>query len=83
MYSDNALSKILKSWTAEFKPPDNGKEKLLLQASAFEKKRRHFSLLIPRTQFNEYPLQITNEWSQPLFSFFFAQSMHASLQARL
>lgn len=83
MYSDNSLGKILKSWTSEYKPPDNGREKLLLQASAVEKKRRHFSFLIPRTQFNEYPLHSTNEWSQPLFSFFFAQSMHASVQARL
>lgn len=83
MYSDNALGKILKNWAAEIKPPMDGRSQLLAQASVVQKKKFSLSFLIPRSQFNDYPLHTTNEWSQSLTSFFFAQSIHASVQARL
>jgi hypothetical protein len=83
MYSDNTLGRSLKNWVAEYKPPDDGRSKLLSQAAEVQKKKHDFRFLIPRTQFNEFPVHSTNEWSQSLFSFFFAQSIHASIQARL
>jgi len=82
MNSDKALGKILKSWAAEYKPPVNGRLQLLSQASV-QKKNRNLSFLIPRSQFNDYPVHTNNEWSQSLFCFLFAQSIHASVQARL
>jgi hypothetical protein len=83
MFSDNSLGKILKNWAAEYKLPEDGRSQLLLQAAEVQKKKRALSFLIPRPQYNDYPLHSTNEWSQSLFSFFFAQSIHASVQARL
>lgn len=82
MYSDNGFHKILKNWAAEQKPPDDGRAQLLSQAAMVQKNRFDLSFLIPRPQFNDYPVHSNNEWSQSLFSFFFAQSIHASVQAR-
>jgi hypothetical protein len=83
MYSDNGLRRILKNWAAEHQPPADSRANLLSQAAVVQRKRYDLSFLIPRPQFNEYPMHGTNEWSQSLFSFFFAQSIHASFQARL
>jgi hypothetical protein len=83
MYSENGFRKILKNWAAEYQPPDDGRAKLLSQAAVVQKRKRDLSFLIPRTQFNDYPIHSPNEWSQSLFSFFFAQSLHASVQGRL
>jgi hypothetical protein len=82
-YSDNAIGKILKNWAAEHKTPANGRAQLLFKAAISQQKKYDLSFLIPRPQFNDYPVHSTNEWSQSLCSWFFAQSMHASVQARL
>jgi hypothetical protein len=82
-YSDNAFGKILKNWAAEHKPPANGRAQLLSEAAIVHPRKLDLSFLIPRPQFNDYPIHTTNEWSQSLSSWFFAQSIHASVQARL
>jgi hypothetical protein len=83
MYSDNGLAKILKNWAIEHKPPANGRAQLLSQAAIIQHRKHDFSFLIPRPQFNDYPIHSNNEWSQSLCSWFFAQSIHASVQTRL
>jgi hypothetical protein len=83
MYSDNALGRILKNWVAEHQPPNDGRARLLAQAAVVQRKKRDWPFIIPRPQFNDYPLHSNNEWSQSLCSWFFAQSMNASVQARL
>jgi hypothetical protein len=83
MYSDNGLAKILKNWASGQKPPANGRARLLSQAAVGQHKAHDSSFLIPRPQFNDYPIHSTNEWSNSLYSWFFAQSIHASVQARL
>lgn len=82
-YSDNALGKILKNWATEQQPPANGRAQLLSQAAIVQHMKYNLSFLIPRPQFNEYPIHSTNEWSQSLWSWFFAQSMRSGVQARL
>jgi hypothetical protein len=82
-YSDNSLGKILKNWASESKPPVNGRAQLLTQAAIVQRRKYDLSFLIPRPQFNDYPIHTTNEWSQSLCSWFFAQSIHMSVQARL
>ncbi len=82
-YSDNAIAKILKKWATDHQPPANGRAQLLSQAANVQHRKRDSSFLIPRPQFNEYPIHSTNEWSNSLCSWFFAQSIHASVQARL
>jgi hypothetical protein len=82
-YSDNAFGKILKNWASEHKPPANGRAQLLSKAAIIQPRKHDLSFLIPRPQFNDYPIHSTNEWSQSLCSWFFAQSIHASVQARL
>jgi hypothetical protein len=81
-YSDNGLKRVLKNWAAEKEPPRDGRASLLSQASVIQRRKFFFTLLIPRIQFNEYPVHNSDEWSQSLFPLFFAQSIHAGFQAR-
>jgi hypothetical protein len=81
-YSDKALGRILKNWAAEHQPPADGRAQLLSQAAVVQRKKFGLTFIIPRPQFNDYPMHSTGEWSQTLFSYFFAQSIHANLQAR-
>jgi hypothetical protein len=84
-YSDNAFGKILKNWAAEHKPPANGRARLLLKAAHVPRRTFYLSALIPRTQFNDYPIHITNanEWTSIQFTWFFEQSFNAGFQARV
>jgi hypothetical protein len=82
-YSDNAFGKILKNWAAEHNPPANGRAQLLSHAAIVQQRKHDLSFLIPRPQFTDYPLHSTNEWSQSLWTWFFAQSIHTGVQARL
>ncbi len=81
-YSDNGLARILKNWVAEKQPPADGRARLLAQAVKEQRKRYDLCALIPRNQFNDYPIQYNNEWSQTIFSWFFAQSINAGVRAR-
>jgi hypothetical protein len=81
-YSDNGLKRVLKNWAAEKEPPRNGRAELISQAAIIQRRKFFFPLLIPRIQFNELPVHNTNEWSQSLLPFFFAQSIHAGFLAR-
>ncbi len=83
MYTDSGFSKILKFWAAEQQPPEDGRAQLLSRAAMARPRKFDLSFLIPRPQFNDYPIHSTNEWSQSLCSWFFAQSIHASVQARV
>ncbi len=83
MVSDNGLGKILKNWAAGYKPPTKGRSELLARAAVIQKKKRDLSFLIPRPQFNDYPIHSANEWSQSLFPYFFAQSLNVSVPAHL
>jgi phage protein D len=74
-YSDNAFGKILKNWAAEHNPPANGRAQLLSHAAIVQQRKHDLSFLIP--------LHSTNEWSQSLWTWFFAQSIHTGVQARL
>jgi hypothetical protein len=84
-YSDTVLSKILKNWVAQRQPPVNGRLKLLESAASFPRRRFRLSALIPRTQFNDYPIHTTNanEWTTVQFTWFFEQSFNAGFQARV
>ena len=82
-YSDTVFGRILKNWAAQHQPPDDGRIKLLSKASQVHRRTYNLSALIPRPQFNDYPIHSTNEWSQSLCSWFFAQSIHASVQPRV
>ncbi len=64
-YSDTVFSKILKNWAALHQPPTNGRSQLLARAASFPRRRFRLSALIPRTQFNDYPIHTTNanEWT--------------------
>jgi hypothetical protein len=81
-YSDNGLKWVLKKWAAKEEPPTDGRARLLSEAATIQRRKFFFPLIIPRVQFNEYPVRNTGEWSQSLFPLFFAQSIHAGFQAR-
>jgi hypothetical protein len=81
--ADNFIGNILKNWVASHKPPVNGRVQLLEKAAEIKRNRYNLCALIPRLQFNDYPIQNTNDGPQPLSSWFFAQSVHASVQSRV
>jgi hypothetical protein len=81
MYSDNAFGKLLKNWVAEHKLPENGRARLLSQASIAQQKKADRSI-ITKPQFGYYRYNGPNEWSQTLYTWFFSQSIHAGIYAR-
>jgi hypothetical protein len=85
MYSDNALGKILKNWSAQYRPPANSRSRLLSKAAYTPRRRFNLSALIPRTQYNDYPIHTTNanEWTPMQLTWFFEQSFNAGFQARV
>jgi hypothetical protein len=82
---DSTLSRILKNWVSKHQPPAHGRASLLLKASATPRKRYNFSALIPRTQFNDYPMHSgnANEWAPTKFTWLFEQSFQSCIQARV
>jgi len=82
---DTALSRVLKNWVARYQPPAYGRARLLLQAAYTPHKRHNFSALIPRTEFNDYPIpgSNANEWAPAMFTWFFEQSFQTGIQARV
>ena len=84
-YSDTAFSRILKNWVAQHQPPLDGRLRLLSRAAYVLPKKFSLSALIPRTQFNDYPIHSTNanEGTPTQFTWFFEQSFNAGFQARV
>ena len=84
-YSDTAFARILKNWAAQHQPPANGRSQLLEAAASLPRRKFRLSALIPRTQFNDYPIHSTNanEWTPVQFTWFFEQSFNAGFQARV
>jgi hypothetical protein len=82
IHSDRMLGRILKNWVAQYQPPANGRLELLARAENTPRRKHNFTIIIPRTQFNDYPIHSTNEWSQSLCSWFFAQSIHEGIRTR-
>lgn len=82
---DIILGRILKNWVARHEPPVYGRARLLLLAAYTPRKKRSFSALIPRNEFNDYPMHggNANEWSPAVFTWFFEQSFHSCIQARV
>jgi hypothetical protein len=80
---DNFIGNILKNWVASHKPPVNGRAQLLEKAAEIKRDRYNLCALIPRLQYDDYPIQSTNVGPQPLSSWFFAQSIHVSVQSRV
>jgi hypothetical protein len=83
--SDTALRRILKNWVAQHQPPSDGRSKLLSKAAYVPRRKFSLSAIIPRTQFNDYPIHSTNanEWTPIQFTWFFEQSFNAGFQVRV
>ena len=83
--ADTVLSRILKNWVAQYQPPANARAQLLSKACNAHRKKYNLSAIIPRTQFNDYPIHSTsaNEWTPIQFTWFFEQSFTAGFQARV
>jgi hypothetical protein len=81
MYSDTSFGKMLKNWATEHQLPENGRARLLSQASILHQKKDDHSL-ISNPQYGYYRYNGPNEWSQTLYTWFFSQSIHAGIYAR-
>lgn len=84
-YSDTAFSRILKNWVAQHQPPVDGRLRLLSRAAYVPRRKFSLSALIPRTQFNDYPIHSNNanEGTPIQFTWFFEQSFNAGFKARV
>jgi len=82
---DSTISRILKNWVSRHQPPAYGRARLLLAAADTPRKKHNFLALIPRTEFNDYPIPGSNgnEWAPAMFTWFFEQSFQTGIQARV
>jgi len=82
---DRMLSRIMKNWVAQHQAPAYSRARLLLMAAYSPRKKHNFSALIPRTQFNDYPIHSGNgnEWVPVMFTWLFEQSFNSCIKARV
>lgn len=83
LYSDNSFGRLLKNWAAVHQLPENGRARLLSQAGIVQRKKVDHSFLLTKPQYYEYRYNRPNEWSQTLYTWFFSQSIHAGIHARV
>jgi hypothetical protein len=81
--SDVSISRLLKNWTGQYRPPSNAQARLLWEAAhQAQRKSPRFSLF-PRPQFYNPPCLASDEWSQTLFIWVNEHTFQAGLLARL
>ncbi len=81
--TDALLRKLIKSWASRYNPPDNGRARLLWEASRPSHKRIDLRALISRPQVKPYPSFYSNDRVQTLFNWINENTFQYSLQARL
>jgi len=81
--TDALLRKLIKNWANRYKPPDNGRARLLWVATCASHSKADPDAFVYRTQYNSYPFSYANEWAQQLFHWINQNSFQVSLKARL
>lgn len=82
--TDALLGKVLKSWVAQYRPPENGRARLLWEAArASQPKRAELFAFSLRPQQDFRTSRHSNEWTQTLFYWIVEHSSHAGIQARV
>ncbi len=81
--SDALLRKLIKGWAYRYTPPDNGRARLLWEASRPAHKRIDLIAIFSRSQLKPFPSYNSNDRVQALFTWINENTFQYSLQARL
>jgi hypothetical protein len=80
---DLLISRYLKSWAGQHRPPVDARARLLWEAAHQSQGKTQRLPVFPRPQFNAAYPPGSEEWSQTLFLWVSEHSFQAGLQARL
>ena len=81
--SDIVLRKMIKNWVNRQRPPDNGRARLLWEATHISHDKFDLAIIFPRPQFKSYPSSSANDWPQTFFTWINENSIQLRIQARI
>lgn len=81
--SDILLSRLLKNWVKQQRPPENGRARLIWGAAHILRNNRNAASLLTRSHNKSYQAPDVNNWPQTLFAWIDVNSFRFALQARL
>jgi hypothetical protein len=81
--TDALLRNLIKNWAGRYNPPDNGRARLLWNASRLTRNKTRINNRFFRPQSGSYTPAYSNEWTQTLFTWIDENSLQFGLQARL
>ncbi len=81
--SEALLRKLIKNWASRYNPPDNGRARLLWEASRPPRNKINLKAIFSRPQFKPYPAFYSNDRVQTLFTWINENTFQYGLQARL
>jgi hypothetical protein len=76
------IRKLLKGWVSQYHPPQNGRARLLWEASRQSRNVSH-AFLSRSGEFEDHPALHSSEWSQSLFQWIMENTQHNGIQARV
>jgi hypothetical protein len=81
--SDALLRKILKNWVSRQRPPDNGRARLLWDATHISRNKIDLTIILLRPQFRSHTSSSSPDWPQTLFTWINENSMQFGIQAHI
>jgi hypothetical protein len=82
--SDALLRNMLKNWANRQHPPENGRARLLWEATRLSRSKFDLSILFHRpAQYKSYPPSYTGEWPHTLFTWINENSFQLGIQTRI
>jgi hypothetical protein len=76
------IRKLLKGWVNQYTPPQNGRARLLWEASRQSRLQKQPSIS-HLVEYKECPAPQANEWSHTLFRWILENGQHTGIQARV
>jgi hypothetical protein len=76
------IRKLLKGWVSQYHPPQNGRARLLWEASRQSRNQSQYSLSYS-SKFEDHSAPHLNEWSHTLFHWIMENTEHNCTQARV
>lgn len=76
------IRKLLKGWVNQYQPPQNGRARLLWEASR-QSRNRSQSSISRSFEFEDYPAPHSNEWSHTFFHWIMENTQRNGIQARV
>lgn len=82
--TDVLIRKLLMGWVKQYHPPQNGRARLLWEASRQSRGENRISVSqLDRRDLEEYAVHHSNEWTHTLFNWIMENTAHNGIQARV